>query len=300
MVDENVQIDDFAITPNLRVRLGDLETAWQGPPKYAELSDKQLKKHAKKFIEDQVEELADVQERLYASDQYSVLLIFQGRDAAGKDGTIKHVMSGVNPQGCQVFSFKAPSKEELDHNYLWRCWKALPERGRIGIFNRSYYEEVLVVRVHPQILSAQRIPQHLLTDGIWQQRYEDINAFERHLSRNGTVILKFFLNVSYDEQRQRFLERLEDPSKHWKFSDRDLHERQYWDQYTVAIEEMLSATSTPWAPWYVMPADDKWPMRALVGHIITERLERLELKRPEVSPEKRTLFTDAIKQLKND
>ncbi len=300
MVDENVQIDDFVITPNLRVRLGDLETAWQGPPKYAELSDKQLKKHAKKFIEDQVEELADVQERLYASDQYSVLLIFQGRDAAGKDGTIKHVMSGVNPQGCQVFSFKAPSKEELDHNYLWRCWKALPERGRIGIFNRSYYEEVLVVRVHPQILSAQRIPQHLLTDDIWQQRYQDINAFERHLSRNGTVILKFFLNVSYDEQRQRFLERLEDPSKHWKFSDRDLHERQYWDQYTVAIEEMLSATSTPWAPWYVMPADDKWPMRALVGHIITERLERLELKRPEVSPEKRTLFTDAIKQLKND
>lgn len=300
MVDEKVQIDDFAITPNLRVRLGELETAWQGPPEYAELSDKQLKKHAKKFIEDQVEELADVQERLYASDQYSVLLIFQGRDAAGKDGTIKHVMSGVNPQGCQVFSFKAPSKEELDHNYLWRCWKALPERGRIGIFNRSYYEEVLVVRVHPQILSAQRIPQHLLTDGIWQQRYEDINAFERHLSRNGTVILKFFLNVSYDEQRQRFLERLEDPSKHWKFSDRDLHERQYWDQYTVAIEEMLSATSTPWAPWYVMPADDKWPMRALVGHIITERLERLELKRPEVSPEKRTLFTDAIKQLKND
>lgn len=300
MVDEKVQIDDFAITPNLRVRLGELETAWQGPPEYAELSDKQLKKHAKKFIEDQVEELADVQERLYASDQYSVLLIFQGRDAAGKDGTIKHVMSGVNPQGCQVFSFKAPSKEELDHNYLWRCWKALPERGRIGIFNRSYYEEVLVVRVHPQILSAQRIPQHLLTDGIWQQRYEDINAFERHLSRNGTVILKFFLNVSYDAQRQRFLERLEDPSKHWKFSDRDLHERQYWDQYTVAIEEMLSATSTPWAPWYVMPADDKWPMRALVGHIITERLERLELKRPEVSPEKRTLFTDAIKQLKND
>jgi len=300
MVDEKVQIDDFAITPNLRVRLGELETAWQGPPEYAELSDKQLKKHAKKFIEDQVEELADVQERLYASDQYSVLLIFQGRDAAGKDGTIKHVMSGVNPQGCQVFSFKAPSKEELDHNYLWRCWKALPERGRIGIFNRSYYEEVLVVRVHPQILAAQRIPQHLLTDGIWQQRYEDINAFERHLSRNGTVILKFFLNVSYDAQRQRFLERLEDPSKHWKFSDRDLHERQYWDQYTVAIEEMLSATSTPWAPWYVMPADDKWPMRALVGHIITERLERLELKRPEVSPEKRTLFTDAIKQLKND
>lgn len=300
MVDEKVQIDDFAITPNLRVRLGELETAWQGPPEYAELSDKQLKKHAKKFIEDQVEELADVQERLYASDQYSVLLIFQGRDAAGKDGTIKHVMSGVNPQGCQVFSFKAPSKEELDHNYLWRCWKALPERGRIGIFNRSYYEEVLVVRVHPQILSAQRIPQHLLTDDIWQQRYQDINAFERHLSRNGTVILKFFLNVSYDEQRQRFLERLEDPSKHWKFSDRDLHERQYWDQYTVAIEEMLSATSTPWAPWYVMPADDKWPMRALVGHIITERLERLELKRPEVSPEKRTLFTDAIKQLKND
>ncbi len=300
MVDEKVQIDDFAITPNLRVRLGELETAWQGPPEYAELSDKQLKKHAKKFIEDQVEELADVQERLYASDQYSVLLIFQGRDAAGKDGTIKHVMSGVNPQGCQVFSFKAPSKEELDHNYLWRCWKALPERGRIGIFNRSYYEEVLVVRVHPQILSAQRIPQHLLTDDIWQQRYQDINAFERHLSRNGTVILKFFLNVSYDAQRQRFLERLEDPSKHWKFSDRDLHERQYWDQYTVAIEEMLSATSTPWAPWYVMPADDKWPMRALVGHIITERLERLELKRPEVSPEKRTLFTDAIKQLKND
>ena len=300
MVDEKVRIEQFAARPGRRFDLAGMDTAWQGPPRFAQLSERKLKKTAKKFLKVQVKELSDLQERLYANDRYSVLMIFQGRDAAGKDGTIKHVISGINPQGCQVYSFKTPSKEELDHNYMWRCYKALPERGRIGIFNRSYYEEVLVVRVHPQILKAQRIPETLITNDVWQERYEDINAFERHLWRNGTIILKFFLNVSYDEQRQRFLERLETPEKNWKYSDRDLHERGYWDDYTKAIEDMLEATSTPWAPWYVMPADHKWVMRALVGHIITERLSALELKRPEVSEELRATFDNAIVQLKHD
>ena len=221
-------------------------------------------------------------------------------DAAGKDGTIKHVMSGVNPQGCQVFSFKKPSDEELDHNFLWRYMKALPERGRIGIFNRSYYEEVLVVKVHPELHERQKLPPGKRGKSFWQERYDDINHFERHLTRNGTLILKFFLHVSKDEQKKRFLERLEDPEKHWKFSTSDLAERAFWKDYMEAFEEALSATSTEWAPWYVIPADHKWVARAVVADILTSTISSLHLSYPEVTPEKRQALEDARRQLEEE
>jgi PPK2 family polyphosphate:nucleotide phosphotransferase len=209
-------------------------------------------------------------------------------DAAGKDGTIKHVMSGVNPQGCQVYSFKAPSAEELDHDYLWRTNKALPERGRIGIFNRSYYEEVLVVRVHPRILAGQRVPHALVTKHLWKERYEDIASMERHLSRNGTVIVKFFLHVSRAEQKRRFLERLDDPDKNWKFSIADAEEREHWDAYMEAYEDAIRATATPWAPWYVVPADNKWFTRLVVGAAVVDALEAMKLEYPRVDEAKKT------------
>ena len=217
-------------------------------------------------------------------DRYSVLIVLQAMDAAGKDGTIKHVMNGVNPQGCQVFSFKKPSAEDLDHNFLWRYMKSLPERGRIGIFNRSYYEDVLVVKVHPELLGRQ-LPRKKDKIGkkFWERRYEDINAFERHLVRNGTIILKFFLNVSKDQQKERFLERLSRPEKHWKFSTADLAERGFWDDYMEAYEDALSATSTKWAPWYVIPADFKWVTRAVVADIVTTAIRDLDLSYPEVT-----------------
>jgi PPK2 family polyphosphate:nucleotide phosphotransferase len=237
---------------------------------------------------------------LYASDIYSILLVFQAMDAAGKDSTIKHVMSGVNPQGCQVYSFKHPSVEELDHNFMWRYAKALPERGRIGIFNRSYYEEVLIVKVHPEILANQHVPDVKPNKECWQNRYEDINAFEQHLTRNGTVILKFFLNISKDEQRKRFLERLDDPNKHWKFSDADMKERGYWNDYMAAFEDCLTATSTEWAPWYVIPANHKWVSQAMVAHIITTTIARLDLKYPDVPPAKRAQIEAARRELENE
>ena len=239
------------------------------------------KRFAEDVLSQDVSALADVQDRLYAADDWSILIILQAMDAAGKDSTIKHVMSGVNPQGCQVYSFKQPSAEELDHNFLWRYARALPERGRIGIFNRSYYEEVLVVRVHPELVEAQRIPDAKVDDDFWSDRFADINAFERHLTRNGTVILKFFLHLSKDEQRKRFLKRLKDPKKQWKFSPGDLAERAYWDDYMKAYEEAISATSTKWAPWYIIPADHKWVSRALVARIVTNAIESLDLHYPE-------------------
>ncbi|MGH2571235.1 MAG: PPK2 family polyphosphate kinase, partial [bacterium] len=228
---------------------------------------------------------------------YSVLVCLQAMDAAGKDGTIKHVMTGVNPQGVQVFAFKAPSPEELDHNFLWRYMRALPERGRIGIFNRSYYEDVLVVRVHPELLERQKLPPGKRGESFWRDRYEDINAFERHLVRNGTVILKFFLNVSKDEQKKRFLERLDNTEKHWKFSTADLAERAHWDEYVEAFEEALSATSTEWAPWYVVPADNKWVTRAVIADILTSSIRDLGLEAPKVSKEKKQELTAARKKL---
>jgi PPK2 family polyphosphate:nucleotide phosphotransferase len=240
------------------------------------------KNEAKDQLADDVKRLADLQEKLYAHDCWSVLLIFQAMDAAGKDGVIKHVMSGVNPQGCQVHSFKAPSSEELDHDFLWRIARALPERGRIGIFNRSHYEEVLVVRVHRELLEKQKLPPRLVTDEIWQERFDDIREFERHLARNGTVILKFFLHVSKEEQRKRFLDRIEEPAKRWKFNMRDVEERQLWDKYLDAYEETIRNTSTPEAPWHVIPADRKWFTRLAVARTIVERLEFLDLKFPKI------------------
>jgi PPK2 family polyphosphate:nucleotide phosphotransferase len=255
------------------------------------------KKDAKAMLEDGVKTLSDLQERLYADDRRSVLLIFQAMDAAGKDSVIKHVMSGVNPQGCQVFSFKAPSAEELDHDFLWRVARRLPERGRIGIFNRSHYEEVLVVRVHPEFLDAQKLPPTLRRDNIWPQRFESIRDFERHVVRSGTCVLKFFLHVSRDEQRKRFLDRLEEPEKHWKFSTGDVAERALWDKYMAAYEDMIRETSTPEAPWYVVPADHKWFTRLVVASAVIDAMERLDLKFPTVDDAARKQMAEIRKAL---
>jgi PPK2 family polyphosphate:nucleotide phosphotransferase len=234
------------------------------------------------LLEKGISRMQELQNKLYAQDSWALLLIFQAMDAAGKDGAIKHVMSGINPQGCQVYSFKVPSSEELNHDYLWRTMQRLPERGRIGIFNRSYYEEVLVVRVHPEALTNERIPPSLLGKDLWRQRFEDVHAFERYLSRNGIVIRKFFLNLSKKEQRNRFLDRLDDPHKNWKFSSSDLHERRYWDDYMNAYEEMIRKTASKHAPWYVIPADNKWFTRLVVAGAIVETLEGLNLSYPKL------------------
>jgi PPK2 family polyphosphate:nucleotide phosphotransferase len=244
--------------------------------------------------------LAAHQEKLYAQDRWSVLCVFQAMDAAGKDGTIKHVMSGINPQGVQVTSFKHPSAEELDHTYFWRCFKALPERGRIGIFNRSHYEEVLVVRVHPKILDKQRLPAELVGKRIWKERLESIAAMEEYLARQGTVILKFFLHLSKDEQKKRFLARLDEPEKNWKFSASDLAERAYWDDYMTAYEEAIAATATPDAPWFVVPADNKWFTRLVVVATMNEALSQLDLAFPEVTNEQRTALAAARTKLESE
>jgi len=252
---------------------------------------------AKELLAHGVKLLSEMQEKLYAQEKWSLLLIFQAMDAAGKDGTIKHVMSGVNPQGCQVTSFKAPSPTDLSHDYFWRSNIALPERGRIGIFNRSYYEEVLVVRVHEALLKAEKIPAPLVTRQIWDERFEDINAHERYLARNGVVILKFFLNLSKSEQKRRFLSRLDEPAKNWKFSESDLKERGYWDEYVDAYEEMIQRTATRHAPWYVVPANNKWFTHLVVAGAIIEALDSLELAFPEVTAEQRQRLDDARKIL---
>jgi PPK2 family polyphosphate:nucleotide phosphotransferase len=266
--------DDFRVRPGEKVRLEKWPTSVK--PYYA--SDAQYRER----LAGQVERLADLQSLLYATDRHALLLVFQAMDAAGKDGVIKHVMSGVNPQGCQVFSFKHPSAEELDHDFLWRTTRFLPERGRIGIFNRSYYEEVLIVRVHPEILRAQKLPEDLV-DGhsIWKERFASISALEAHLSRNGTRILKFFLHLSKEEQRLRFLSRIDEPHKNWKFSLADVEERKYWSEYMRAYEACLSATSSRHAPWYVVPADDKQNARLIVSHIVVRALEALDMSYPE-------------------
>ena len=241
--------------------------------------------------------MAELQDKLYAQDRWGLLLIFQAMDAAGKDGVVKHVMSGLNPQGCQVYSFKTPSAEEQDHDYLWRTVKCLPERGRIGIFNRSYYEEVLIVRVHPEILANERMPAPLVTKNIWQERFQDICAFERYLSRNGFVIRKFFLNVSKKEQKNRFLDRLQQPEKNWKFSSADLHEREHWDDYMKAYEDMIANTATRHAPWFVIPADNKWFTRLAVAAAIVDTLDGLKLSYPKVDAQKRKELEVARKLL---
>jgi PPK2 family polyphosphate:nucleotide phosphotransferase len=245
------------------------------------------KDYAQQWLEEGAGRLTELQAQLYAQNKWALLLVFQAMDAAGKDGTIQHVMSGVNPQGCQVYSFKVPSDEELNHDFLWRSTKCLPERGRIGIFNRSYYEEVLVVRVHPEFLGRQKLPAPLVTKDIWSQRFEDITAFERYLTRNGVVIRKFFLHLSKKEQRQRLLSRLEEPDKNWKFSMADLHEREHWKDYMRAYEDMIRHTASERAPWYVVPADHKWFTRLVVAQVIVDALESLHLAYPEVGKAKR-------------
>ncbi len=242
---------------------------------------------AAETLREEIELLSEMQDKLYAQDRWGLLLIFQAMDAAGKDGTIKHVMSGINPQGCQVYSFKSPSSEELDHDFLWRTSRCLPERGRIGIFNRSYYEEVLAVRVHPEFLEKQRLPPRLVTNQIWKERFEDISAFERYATRNGIAIRKFFLNVSGEEQKRRFLERLDNPDKNWKFSMADARERERWDDYMAAYEEMIRHTASMHAPWYVVPADTKWFTRLVVAAAIIEALDDMNLAYPKVDAEKR-------------
>ncbi|MFI5237742.1 MAG: polyphosphate kinase 2 family protein [Ignavibacteriales bacterium] len=245
-----------------------------------------------------VDVLAELQDKLYAQDRWAVLLIFQAMDAAGKDGAIKHVMSGINPQGCQVFSFKAPTSEDLDHDFLWRCIKCLPERGRIGIFNRSYYEETLVVRVHEQILKKQKLPEKLLTKNIWDERFQDIRNFEKYLTRNGTIVRKFFLHVSNKEQKKRFLERIDNPEKNWKFSSADAKERGHWDDYMKAYEDMIRHTSTKDSPWYVVPADNKWFTRLVVAAAVIDGLASLNLEYPEVGEAKLKELAEAKKLLK--
>lgn len=291
-------LQQFRVEPGSKVDLKQYVTDWTDTDEAKELGKDLIKERAAEILEETRIQLSAAQELLYASDTHSVLLIFQAMDAAGKDGTIRHVMSGVNPQGCQVYSFKKPSAEELDHNFLWRYMKALPERGRIGIFNRSYYEDVLVVKVHPEWLGpgAPADPD----EEFWEKRYEDINNFEKHLTRNGTLVLKFFLHVSKGEQKKRFLERLTNPDKHWKFSESDMAEREHWKSYQKAFADAISATSTKRAPWHVIPADRKYVARALVADIVTNAIQDMGLKYPEVPEEKMAKLAAVRAQLEGN
>ena len=282
----------FRISKGKNFRLKDMD-----PNDTLRFTKEEHKAKAKEALATGIQALAELQDKLYAQDRWAVLLIFQAMDAAGKDGAIKHVMSGVNPQGCQVSSFKSPSAEDLDHDYLWRCIKELPNRGNIGIFNRSYYEEMLVVRVHSEYLAKQKLPPKLVTKKIWKERAEDIRNFEQYLSRNGVVVRKFFLHVSKKEQQQRFLERIDNPLKNWKFSSNDAAERDYWDQYMEAYEEMIRTTATSYAPWYVVPADNKWFTRVVVAGAIIEALADLNLAYPKVDKAKRADLLVARKKL---
>lgn len=281
----------YRVTHGKKFRLKDVDPGDTGDLKSED------KPRAREALQVGIEALANFQDILYAQERWSVLLIFQAMDAAGKDGTIKHVMSGINPQGCQVFSFKAPTSVELSHDYLWRCLKSLPERGRIGIFNRSYYEETLAVRVHPELLAAQKLPPECVTKDIWDERFQDIRSVERYLHRNGTVVRKFFLHVSRKEQEKRFLERLDNPDKNWKFSANDAKERGYWKDYMHAYEEMIQQTATEDSPWYVVPADNKWYTRAVVAAAIIDALSSLNLHYPKVSAAKRRELAEARAQL---
>jgi PPK2 family polyphosphate:nucleotide phosphotransferase len=258
------------------------------------------KEHAAEALQEGILRTAELQDKLYAQDRWALLLIFQAMDAAGKDGAIKHVMSGVNPQGCQVYSFKTPSERELQHDFLWRTTLDLPERGHIGIFNRSYYEEVLVVRVHPEILAGEKTPPSLVGKNIWEERFEDIRCFERHMARSGTVIRKFFLHLSKKEQKQRFLKRLEEPEKNWKFSAGDIHERKCWDDYQDAYEDMIRNTATKHSPWYVVPADNKWFSRLVISTVVVDTLESLGLEYPKVDAAKRKELEAAKKILESE
>lgn len=284
--------DEFIVPPNKKIKLKKYDTRSTGKYKNKEAAQEDLR--------EDIERLANLQDILYAQNVYALLVIFQAMDAAGKDGAIKHVMSGVNPQGCQVFSFKTPSSEELDHDYLWRSMKALPERGRIGIFNRSYYEEALVVRVHPEILESQQLPREVKTKRIWKNRFEEMNNFEHYLTCNGVHVVKFFLNVSKEEQKKRFLDRINRPEKNWKFSLNDAKERGHWDDYMNAYEDIFNHTSTEWAPWYIIPADNKWFTRAAVADVIVSKLKSMNLHYPEVSDAHKQELLKAKAVLENE
>lgn len=295
MLSFDEMFDRFRVEPGKKCRLKDHDPGWEGNE---DRPESERREFAAKVLEESVAELAKAQELLYASDTWSILVILQAMDAAGKDGTIKHVMSGVNPQGVTVTSFKHPSATELDHDFLWRCTSALPERGRIGIFNRSYYEEVLIVKVHPELIAAQRIPNAAPDrKKFWRARYASINQLEEHLVRNGTRIVKVFLNVSKEEQRKRFLARLEDPDRHWKFSEHDIHERSFWDAYQKAYSEMLSHTSTKYAPWYVIPADHKWVSRAIVAKLLAKEINGLKLQWPTLTDDETARLAECRMQL---
>lgn len=282
----------FRIEDGKKFRLKDVDPADTGHWK--------SKEHAEAVLMEGIARTAELQDKLYAQDNWALLLIFQAMDAAGKDGAVKHVMSGVNPQGCQVYSFKAPSDVELQHDFLWRTTRDLPERGHVGIFNRSYYEEVLIVRVHPEILKGEKTPPSLVGKDIWDERFEDIRSFERHMARNGTVIRKFFLHLSKKEQKKRFLARLDEPEKNWKFSANDIHERKYWDEYQDAYEDMIRNTATKHAPWYVVPADNKWFTRLVVSTVIVDALESLDLSYPRVDDNKRKELKEAKELLEKN
>ncbi len=299
----SIGAEDFKAGSGKKVSLKDCDPGWM--PNWAKKQgDKEGKKAVKQqamaILESNRQKLVEMQELFWANSTYSMLIVLQGMDAAGKDGTIRHVMSGINPQGCQVTGFKAPSEEELLHDFLWRNYKALPEKGTIGIFNRSYYEDVLIVKVRPEVLQKEKLPSKLDGRQFWSERYEDINLFERHLVRNGTVVLKFFLNLSKKRQKQRFLKRLGDPDKYWKFSFSDLSERGKWDDYMDAYEEMLNMTSTDWAPWYIIPADKKWVAHASVSEIIVSQINKLNLKYPLLSKDQMAALEKAKVELEKE
>jgi PPK2 family polyphosphate:nucleotide phosphotransferase len=293
-------LKQLLVEPGTAAGLSKRDPGWTGGPDYKQLSARELKATAKEILELGVQELAEAQELLWASDTYALLIVFQAIDAAGKDSTIRHVMSGVNPQGVRVISFKQPSSEELDHDFLWRTSKSLPERGQIGIFNRSHYEEVVALRVHPEWLAKQNLPDGHRGKRFWKDRFEDINAFERHLDRSGTKVVKFFLHVSRAEQKRRFLARLDEPGKQWKFSAADVAERAYWDEYMKAYDEAITATSTKWAPWFIIPADHKPVMRAVVARILVDTIQSLDLSWPEVSEKDRAANAEARRQLESE
>jgi PPK2 family polyphosphate:nucleotide phosphotransferase len=293
-------INKCRVIPGKKVDLKRFGTGWAQDEELKAAGKEAVKERALEILEQNRRELDSAQELLWASDTTAVLIILQGMDTSGKDGTIKHVMSGVNPQGCRVTSFKVPTAEELDHDFLWRYWRHLPARGEIGVFNRSYYEEVLVVKVHPELVEAQRLPEGKRNKQFWKARYEDINAYEHHLTQNGTAILKFFLHISKEEQKERLLDRLKTEEKLWKFTVSDLAERQFWDDYIAAYEDMLHATSTDWAPWYVIPADHKWVARTLVADIISTTIQSLDLQYPRVTDEQRAVLRDTRKELEQE
>jgi PPK2 family polyphosphate:nucleotide phosphotransferase len=294
-------LNKFLVKPGKEFSFKHLDPGWASHKDLLDrFGEERVQKIAKKILSRNLDDLADAQNLLWASDTYGILIILQAMDAAGKDGIIRHVMSGLNPQACMVHNFKKPTNDELDHNFLWRYMRALPQRGRIGIFNRSYYEDVLVVKVHPEYLDTQKLPPGIKGDNIWKHRYSDINHFEKHLTRNGIIVLKFYLHISKEEQRGRLLERLNNPAKHWKFSDSDLPERAYWDDYMRAYEDALMATSTEWAPWYVIPSNHKWASRTLVADILAGTITSLGLEYPKITPERKRRLDLARIQLENE